>query len=356
MPVAVAMSGGMDSTAAALILKRQSHDVIGLHMRLHPGSDETWEHAQDAAGQVGVPIHKVELTEDFSRIVLRPFVDAYAQGRTPSPCPMCNRFVKMGLLFEKAHSMGCDRLATGHYARIVQTSDGPGLFRGLDKKKEQSYFLFMLTREMLARTVFPLGEYEKTQVRELLREAGVSVWETDESQELCFVTDRDYRYFVRERIPDTGPGPIKDLTGKTLGRHKGIIEYTIGQRRGLGLYGPKPHYVVHIDPDTNTVAVGTKEDTFLPNVVLTQMNFLRASLPEKGERFHIKVRSTAGPAWCTVNEVSEDDMELQFDEPQSAIAPGQAGVLYDGDRVVAGGWIAVRRLPERHDTEPRVPL
>jgi tRNA-specific 2-thiouridylase len=339
MRVAVAMSGGMDSTATALLLRNKGHDVIGFHMRLHSHSDTTWEQARMSAEKIDVPIREIDLREDFAETVIRPFVEEYSLGRTPSPCPICNRFIKMSFLLEEARSLECGRLATGHYARILSTLDGLGLFKGLDSKKDQSYFLFMLTRELLAGLIFPLGDHTKAWVKEFLNQEGLDEWESEESQELCFMQARDYRDFLRQRRQRSLPGPITDLHGTVIGRHKGVMEYTVGQRKGLGICRPHPMYVIRIDAATNTVVVGPKEDTFSPGLIIRDINLLTKSPPYLGERFLVKVRSTAEPVGCTVTYNDRNHMKLTFDEPQSAIAPGQAAVLYKEDRVIGGGWI-----------------
>jgi len=339
MRVAVAMSGGMDSTAAALLLKSEGHEVLGLYMRLHSFSETAWELAEKAAAEIGIPIRKVDLTQDFQRLVVAPFVSEYAMGRTPSPCPLCNRFIKMGLLWEEAVSAGCEKLATGHYARIVITRDGPILLRALDKGKDQSYFLFMLTREMLDRVLFPLNGVTKRQVRELVRTKGISVWETDESQELCFVAGSDYRRLLEERCVEPRPGPIMDLNGNVLGRHGGMTSFTVGQRRGLGIPGAEPLYVVRIDPKTDTVYVGTRRETYVAGVRLGKVNLLTSSPLRVEQRLTIKVRSTARAVGCKLTGIDPAGLTVLFDEPQAGVAPGQAGVLYSGARVIGGGWI-----------------
>ncbi len=338
MRIAVAMSGGMDSTACALILKGQGHEVHGLHMKLHPRAD-AWEKAQRAAAQIGISIEEVDLTDDFQRLVVAPFVEAYAAGRTPSPCPVCNRAIKMTRLLRKATSMGCEKLATGHYARIEEGPEGPLLLRGLDKRKDQSYFLFMMTKSMLEAVAFPLGSHEKARVREYLRQEGISGWEAKESQELCFVPDNDYRRFVTSKGIEARPGPIRNLDGKIVGSHRGILGFTVGQRRGLGIAAAAPLYVVRIDPDANTVYVGTKGQTYVSRMKMTGVNRLTDRPISVGSRFQVKVRSTSKAVWCTVSCSREGILHVRFDEPQSGVALGQAAVLYSGDRVMAGGWI-----------------
>jgi tRNA-uridine 2-sulfurtransferase len=339
MRVAVAMSGGTDSTATALVLKKEGFEVVGVHMRLHACSEVAWESAQKAAEEIGVPIHAVDFGQEFSRLVVKLFVDEYSRGRTPSPCPLCNRRIKMSLLFDHAASLGCEKLATGHYARIMQGSTGPELWRGKDRAKDQSYFLFALTREMLTRTMFPLGDFTKPEVREFLKKEEVSVWESAESQELCFIPDGDYRGFLLKNGLTDSPGNILDSHGNVLGQHSGISGFTVGQRRGLGICRPRPLYVVRIDSDTGTVVVGPKEETYSPVLRIVDLNLLVPRLPVVGDRFEVKIRSTSKAVPCTLLYHMEDSYEFRFDEPQSAVAAGQAAVLYLHDRVVGGGWI-----------------
>jgi tRNA-uridine 2-sulfurtransferase len=339
MRVAVAMSGGMDSTAAALALRKRGFDIVGIHMRLHACSEASWESAQKAAGEIGVPIHAVDFRQEFSRLVVQPFVDEYLRGRTPSPCPVCNRCIKMSILFDHAVSLGCDTLATGHYARVLQGPAGPELWRGKDRAKDQSYFLFGLTREMLKRTIFPLGDFTKAEVRDSLRRAAVSVWESAESQELCFIPEGDYRGFLLKRGLTDLPGDIVDSSGKVLGQHSGISGFTVGQRRGLGICGPTPQYVIRIDSETRTVVVGPKEMTYTPLLRVVDVNLLVPSIPVPGDRFDVKVRSTSKAVPCTLLQFRDGTYEFRFDDAQSAVAPGQAAVLYLQDRVVGGGWI-----------------
>jgi tRNA-specific 2-thiouridylase len=286
-----------------------------------------------------VPIHVVDLREEFSRLVVKPFVDEYALGRTPSPCPVCNRCIKMSLLFDHAVSLECQKLATGHYARVIQGASGPELWRGKDTAKDQSYFLFGLTREMLDRTLFPLGDFTKAEIREFLRGEGVSVWESAESQELCFIPDNDYRRFLSMQGVEDLAGNIVDSGGKVLGLHSGISRFTVGQRKGLGICGPKPLYVVRIESRTGTVIVGPKEETYVSDLKVADMNLLVPTAPAPGDRFDVKVRSTSKAVQCTLLGFGESFYEFRFDEPQSAVAPGQAAVLYLQDRVIGGGWI-----------------
>jgi tRNA-specific 2-thiouridylase len=339
MKIAVAMSGGMDSTAAALILKRKGYDVLGLHMRLHPDSDRTWPLARKVAREISVQIQLIDLSSEFSNLVINHFVVEYSRGRTPSPCLVCNRFIKAGLLFEQARDLGCERLATGHYARILKTEHGWGLFGAVDTAKDQSYFLSMLKREALSRTLFPLGELTKAQVKHFLKSEGISIADSDESQEICFIPDLDYRNFLLNSGLEAKPGPIVNSQGKVIGKHQGIIGYTIGQRRGLGICGPEPLYVIRMDPLSHTVVAGTKKEALCGALKIYGFSRLISSMPAVGEKFHVKIRSTAKPVMCAVTAQREDNLELKFDEPQSGVSPGQAACLYSGERVVGGGWI-----------------
>ncbi|MCX5862235.1 MAG: tRNA 2-thiouridine(34) synthase MnmA [Deltaproteobacteria bacterium] len=341
MRIGVAMSGGMDSTASAFILKKQGYDVAGLHMNLHRYSEVSWIQARKAAREAGVPIHLVDLSTEFREIVVEPFVEAYSKGLTPSPCLICNRTIKMTLLFELGRSFGCTKIATGHYARVMQQSGRAVLMKGVDAAKDQSYFLSMLTPEMLHRTLLPLGEFTKDDTRRFLSREGLSVWESDESQELCFVPDGKYREFLLREGVKSRPGSIVDSTGQCLGKHQGIIGYTVGQRRGLGISAQEPLYVIRIESGTDNIVVGPREQTFVSMLRVENFNLLWPLELIGGEEYQIKVRSTSKPVGCKLEEISGNTLELRFNEPQSGVAPGQAAVLYTGDYVVGGGWIGL---------------
>lgn len=339
MRIAVAMSGGMDSTAAALLLKDMGHEVIGLHMRLHAGSDRSLVEAQTVARELGVLLREVDLSRDFGELIVKPFVNEYVTGRTPSPCPRCNRLIKMTRLYEAARGMGCNVMATGHYARIEERQGEPALVMGVDKRKDQSYFLFALTQNMLGRSLFPLGNLTKVAVRDLLKKQGFSVWKSDESQELCFIPKGNYREFLEHNGVVSRPGPIRDLRGKILGQHQGITGYTVGQRRGLGACGPVPYYVARIDARNHTVIVGTREEIMRPRLTVAAVHMLTREQLAPGDRVLVKVRSSARAVPSVVARQDANRLVLTFEEPQPGIAPGQAAVFYAGERVLGGGWI-----------------
>lgn len=339
MRVAVAMSGGVDSTGAALLLREQGHEVLGLHMRLHAYSDETWEHARKVASEIGVEIHLVDLAVEFRKHVIEPFVAEYARGKTPSPCPRCNREMKMGLLFQAALSFGCDKLATGHYARIEPGPCGLVLLKAADRKKDQSYFLSMLTPGMLDRVVFPLGDLTKTFVRNMVAERGITAAVSPESQDLCFIPRGDYKTFLHQEGITDRPGYFVNTERQVLGEHRGITNFTVGQRRGMGICAPEPLYVIKIEADDNLVVVGSREESLVSAMRVERVNVLQSRGISIGESFMVKVRSNARAVRGTVVAYKESSVEIQFDDAQAGVAPGQAAVLYDADRVVAGGWI-----------------
>lgn len=346
MRVGVAISGGVDSTAAALLLKDQGHDVIGLHIYMHEHSRYSWATVQEIAHRIRIPIGLLDLRTDFQEVVISHFVREYVRGRTPSPCLMCNKIIKMGLLQERALSMGCDMLATGHYARVIHTGGHPMLQRGVDPKKDQSYFLAMVPRESLNALILPLGALTKIQTREMLENMGICIPSSEDSQELCFIRGQTYKEYLLEHGVILEPGPIVDVHGHHLGTHQGIVGFTVGQRRGMGISAAHPLYVVAIDPQTHTIVAGSVEQTFVAAIEVEQFNGLRERPIEAGEVLLVKVRSTTVPTLCTVTSSNGIELTLKFHKPQRGVAPGQAAVLYADDQVVGGGWIgATVRYP-----------
>jgi tRNA-uridine 2-sulfurtransferase len=345
--IAVAMSGGVDSSVAAAMLVAQGFRVVGLTMKLFCYSDvdraksccslDSIAAARQAADALGIPHYVIDCENEFARDVVGDFIDEYRNGRTPIPCVVCNAKVKFGLLMDKARALGCEKLATGHYARIKQCKGRPALARGCDGKKDQSYFLWALTREQLSRTLFPLGGLTKPEVRETARSHGFFSADRPESQEICFIQDGSYADFLKQRIKPV-PGDIVDPTGKVLGRHGGIINYTIGQREGLGIALGRPQYVLRIDPQHNRIVVGDDHLLRAKECAVSQVNWILSS-PRRAVKALVKIRHQHKGAPATVRPVSETQAQIVFDQPQRAVTPGQSAVFYKGDLVIGGGII-----------------
>lgn len=356
--VVVAMSGGVDSSVAACLLREQGYEVIGLFMRsgvqAPPPEPERaangsgrWRQgccgASDAAdarfvaGMLGIPFYALNFEKDFEEII-DYFAAEYERGRTPNPCVVCNTKLKFGRLHEYADAVGARYVATGHYAR-VETRDGrKRLYRGVDRAKDQSYVLFDLPRSGLERVLFPIGGLVKEQVRAEARRFGLPVSSKPDSVEICFVPDRDYARVVRERRPDAfRPGDVIDGDGKVLGQHRGVPHYTIGQRRGLGIAAGKPIYVTNVNAATNTVTVGDADALRTRSLVANRANFL-VDVPETF-RATAKIRYLHHDAPAAIERTGEHTVRVTFDEPQRAVTPGQVVVLYDGEMVLGGGWI-----------------
>ncbi len=342
MRIGVAMSGGMDSAATALMLKEAGHDVVGLFLRLHELSDETRSWAQEWARLLEIPLIERDVSVGFRNVVIEPFIAHYTVGLTPSPCPLCNFEIKFKALLEETRRLGLDRLATGHYARILEQADGPALAVAEDPKKDQTYFLFTLTKDMLRSLLLPLGDFTKTQVKDFLTKRGFPLPDYEESQELCFTRDKDYRTFLGRHGVIERPGPILDTHGNVLGEHRGLFNYTVGQRKGIGICGPEPLYVLRLIPERAAVVVGVKEQTRIAAFRIGDVTWHALSLPGKGEQFGVKVRSTARIAPCVVAAGGAREWIIHLEAPQSAITPGQAAVLYRDGVVVGGGWIQAR--------------
>jgi len=378
--VVLAMSGGVDSSAAAVLLKRQGYDIIGLFMRsgateevvcatderpalpilasvpvaastneatgrASAGHKQGCCSASDAADArrvadvLDIPFYALNFQEAFGRIK-DYFADDYLAGRTPNPCVMCNNWLKFGKLWDFARQVDADAIATGHYAQVQPAAgeDRPALVQGADRSKDQSYVLFGISRDLLDRVIFPVGSFEKPAIRELAREAGLRVADKPDSQEICFIPDNDYAAFVgRHRGAFDTAGEIVDRAGNVLGRHDGYHHYTIGQRRGLGLAFGTPRFVVAIEPETKRVVIGTQDELARRELEADRLNWLAADIPSHFAcRAKIRYRHEAADAEVFVEP---DRIRVQFAEPQFGVTPGQAVVLYDGDRVLGGGWI-----------------
>jgi len=349
--VVAAVSGGVDSAVAALQLLDHELDVVAVTLLLQSDPDhppvptpEAIDRAQDIARRLGIPFHLVDVRDAFRREVVDYFVAEYAAGRTPNPCVVCNRFVRFGLLMEQARELGASLLATGHYARI-RTVDGElQLLRGVDPRKDQSYFLHALTQNQLAWTHFPLGGLKKEEVREIAARHSLPVAEQAESQNVCFLAGGDYRQFLQREAPHSlQPGPIRDTEGKLLGEHRGLAAYTIGQRKGLNISGPEPLYVLAIEPRENTLIVGPGEELGSNRCLVTNLHLISGSAPLESFRAEGQIRYRARPTPVTVHPLPCDQADVMFDQPQRGIAPGQFLVLYRGDLVLGGGIIATSR-------------
>ncbi len=363
MRVVLAMSGGVDSSASALLLKEQGHEVIGLFMRSGMAEETTCDldsnplpilpakahkqgccSASDAADarrvadQLDIPFYALNFRDGFGKIQ-EYFADEYLAGRTPNPCVKCNIWLKFGRLWEFGKQVGADLIASGHYARIDTVNGQPGLYRGRDPGKDQSYVLFGIERTLLDRVLFPVGNFEKPQIRELAERAGLRTAHKPDSQEICFIPDNDYSAFIdRFRGPQETAGELVDTAGAVLGHHDGYQNFTIGQRKGLGVAFGEPRFVVRIEPETRRVVVGKKEELGRRTLEADQLNWLIPDVPST-LRATAQIRYQHTPASCTARMVGNDRLQVTFDEPQFGVAPGQAVVLYDGDRVLGGGWI-----------------
>lgn len=353
MKALVALSGGVDSSVAAALLIEAGHEVAGVTLvqTCRPAGDGGGcccdpGDARRVAEQLGIPHTTLDYTDLFCREVIRPFVTAYQSGLTPNPCVECNRRVRFGALLAEADRLGFDLLATGHHARIWRDSQGRHLRRGADPEKDQSYVLFMLGQRHLARLAFPIGEITKVEVRRRARALGLSSAERAESQDLCFVGRGGYREFLRGQLPEShAPGPIVDTAGREIGRHSGVAGFTVGQRRGLGVATGEPRYVVAVRPDTATVVVGRREDLLAAGCRVGGMSWV-AGAPPEGGGLEAKVRYRSPAAAAQAEPGDGEEWRVWFDEPQAAVTPGQAAVLYRGDEVVGGGTI-LAALPGR---------
>ncbi len=349
--VVIAMSGGVDSSVAAALLLQQGYHVTGMLQRLWtdsqhpekspPKTQEALDHAQKVAEQLGIQLTVVDTQRIFRETVVQAFLDGYAQGLTPNPCLVCNRYVRWDFLLGKALETGADYLATGHYARLSKDASGHiQLQRGIDLSKDQSYVLYMLNQRQLKHTLFPLGAYTKIQVRELARRLQLPVAERSESQDLCFLESGDYKGFLRRFAPQTQePGPIVDRAGNFLGQHNGLANYTIGQRKGIRIAAPKPYYVISKDLQTNSLVIGELADLGSRHLTASQVNWISGKPPSNPQRLQIKVRYKARDAWGLVTPTGDHSARVSFEQDVRDITPGQAVVFYQAEICLGGGTI-----------------
>jgi len=336
--VAVALSGGVDSSAAALLLKEAAYEVIGIHVRLWDSANFDYQahRAEDICRILGIPYHQVDLQKEFESCVVDYFCQEYQRGRTPNPCVACNQRIKFGLLLDKALSMGADYLATGHYAKVEHSRDGHRLLKAADTRRDQSYFLYTLTQEKLKRVLFPLGEHSKDEVKQMAKQAGLPT-AAKSSQDICFISQKNYGVFLSQRFPSL-PGDIVDTQGKTLGQHRGIAFYTIGQRHGLGLASGKPLYVIRIEPESNRVALGLEKELYTQKLSAGKLNWISGKVPREPIKARAKIRYKSKEAEVTLS-FRNDSVDVHFAQPQKAITPGQAVVFYNVDEILGGGII-----------------
>ena len=351
----IAMSGGVDSSVAALLAQQAGYDAVGVTLKLHTNEDagiprektccslDDVNDARSVAARLGMPFYVFNFTDSFRREVMDRFVRAYEQGKTPNPCIDCNRYIKFRKLMQRAKEIGYDHVATGHYAQVEQDEKtGRWLLKkGVDHTKDQSYVLYSLTQDELSRLLLPLGGLTKARVRQIAEENGFLNAKKHDSQDICFVPDGDYAAFIQryagKKFP---PGAFVGTQGETYGEHKGIIHYTVGQRKGLGLSFPQPMYVCGIDPERNQVVLGRHEELFSRELTARDINLISRETIEEPMRVKAKVRYRHAEQPATVVQTGPDELKVTFDEPQRAITKGQAVVLYDGDTVVGGGVIS----------------
>lgn len=352
MKALIAMSGGVDSSLAAKLMKDRGFECIGCTMKLYDNEDagversrtccslDDVEDARSVAYKLGMPFYVFNFTRDFMDTVISKFIESYEKGITPNPCIDCNRYMKFDKLYERARILGCEYVVTGHYARIEYDGERYILKKSLDETKDQSYVLYSLTQDQLAHTQFPLGALKKTEVRAIAAESGFVNADKPDSQDICFVPNGDYARVIELHTGKrSAEGNFIDNNGNVLGRHKGIIHYTLGQRKGLGISSAEPLYVCKICSESGDVLLGSNADLFSRNADVLDFNWIGGSAPTEAFRCKAKIRYRQPEQWATVTPTGENAVRITFDEPQRAITPGQAAVLYDGDVVLGGGTI-----------------
>lgn len=350
--VVVGMSGGVDSSVAAAILKDEGYEVIGITMQIWLARESksfktccsiaSIGEAGRVAEEIGIPHYTIDMRDIFIEKVIENFCDEYGSGRTPNPCIRCNQFLKFDYLWKKATELGAGLIATGHYARIGK-DEKTGRYllkKGVDERKDQSYVLYVMTQEHVGRTIFPLGNLRKEETRKIALDLGLSVAKKPESQEICFIPEDDYPKFIMNIIPEKiSPGPILDREGRTIGQHRGLSFYTIGQRKGLGIAHKRPLYVISIDTERNTLIVGGEEDCYSSNFLVRNLNWIALDNLRETRKVKVKIRSTMKEEDALIKP-TDDGIFVNFDRPQWAITSGQSAVFYEGDTVLGGGIIS----------------
>ncbi len=361
--VLVAVSGGVDSSVAMLLLREEGYEVAAAHMKLWDYTEVGGDSFQDGrccslesindlriiCERLSIPFYVLNFSRQFREIVIDNFVSEYRAGRTPNPCVLCNTHLKWSAFLQKARETGCDFIATGHYATVEfnPNSSRYCIRKGVDATRDQSYALWGLTQDALAKTLFPLGKYRKTEIREMARDFDLKNAEKPESREICFVADDNYRRFIKEWEEKQGrpitPGDIVDENGNTVGHHSGLPFYTIGQRKGLGIAHPTPLYVQKIDIEKNAVVVGGEKGIYASSMFVKDINWVALADPQETFRAEIKIRYLHQPAAAAVSPCEKGRAEVKFDTPQRAVTPGQSAVFYDGDLVLGGGFIEIEK-------------
>ena len=352
MKALISMSGGVDSSLAAKLMKDKGLDCIGCTMKLYHNEDagiessrtccslDDVEDARSVAYKLGMPFYVFNFTDAFRDTVIRKFIESYENGITPNPCIDCNRYMKFDKLYERAKTLGCDYIVTGHYARIEEENGKFVLKKALDETKDQSYVLYSMTQDQLVHTMFPIGSMQKTEVRAIAEESGFVNADKPDSQDICFVPNGDYASVIELQTgKESAEGNFVDKQGNNLGRHKGVIHYTIGQRKGLGVSSTEPLYVCNICPKDGNVVLGSNDDLFSREADVSDFNWISGEVPGSEFRCKAKIRYRQPEQWVTVIPTGADTVHIVFDEPQRAITPGQAAVFYDGDTVLGGGTI-----------------
>ena len=352
--VVVGMSGGVDSSVAAYLLKEQGHEVIGVTMQIWQDENEAVQEenggccglsavddARRVAWTLGIPYYVMNFRQEFQTQVIDYFMEEYLQGRTPNPCIACNRHVKWEALLTRSLAIGADYIATGHYARVEQLPDGRySIRRSAVPAKDQTYALYSLTQEQLRRTLMPVGDFSKEEIRRIAEKIGLGVAEKPDSQDICFVPDGDYASFIEKHAGREIPkGNFVTAEGRVLGPHKGIIHYTVGQRKGLGLALGYPAFVLEIRPDTREVVIGNYEESLAESLTVSDLNFMSVEDLEKPRRVFVKIRYNHKGVWGRIEKTGADQVTCTFEEPQRAVTPGQAAVFYDGEYILGGGRI-----------------